>query len=231
MKNHLILFVLFFSAFGVLAQTHHAVYSFRFVTDEPLNTGTQLIYPNDLAKHNPIHLFFDNNHSYYTSENKLNNLTDHSDIFGGTYYPMFYYPKDKLFYSNNYSNYTELVICKDDVNIAWEITEETKNIDGYNCIKAIGKLRNVYSKEEEYYSYEAWFAPELPYQYGPFNITGLPGLVIYANERNEKIFKLERIELNTTTSMDEFSLEPAREVTIYDLAKEHIEANEKFLNN
>lgn len=167
----------------------------------------------------------------YTSENKLNNLTNHSDIIAGTYYPMFYYPKDKLFYSNNYSNYTELVICKDDVNIAWEITEETKNIDGYNCIKAIGKARNVYSKEEEHYSYEAWFAPELPYQYGPFNITGLPGLVVYANERNEKIFKLERIELNTTTSMDEFSLEPAREVTIYDLAKEHIEANEKFLNN
>ncbi|MDR3285811.1 MAG: GLPGLI family protein [Prevotellaceae bacterium] len=49
----------------------------------------------------------------------------------------------------------------------WEITDSTKNIQGYNCTKAVSKNGET----------TAWYCPNLPITDGPV-YTGLPGLVL-----------------------------------------------------
>lgn len=60
----------------------------------------------------------------------------------------------------------------DDIN--WVVTDSTKNILGYNCIKG----------EAEYHGrhWTAWFAPDIPVQDGPWKLHGLPGLILAASE-------------------------------------------------
>ncbi len=69
----------------------------------------------------------------------------------------------------------------------WVITNETKNIDGYICYKALGvqKIDDFRGKRE--YELEAWFCPSLPYNYGPSIYYGLPGLVFEAFTHKGKI--------------------------------------------
>ncbi len=61
----------------------------------------------------------------------------------------------------------------------WEITNETKLIDNYSCLKATcqikgrGKGGAVIDKEVV-----AYFCPELNYQFGPREFCGLPGLIL-----------------------------------------------------
>lgn len=61
----------------------------------------------------------------------------------------------------------------------WEITTETKNIDNYLCYKATCQEsyipRDGKTKTREIV---VWFAPSLPYSYGPKGFFGLPGLIL-----------------------------------------------------
>lgn len=57
--------------------------------------------------------------------------------------------------------------------MTWEIGDSTKNILGYECIKA----------ETDYHGrhWEAWFTPEIPVAFGPWKLRGLPGLILNAS--------------------------------------------------
>lgn len=68
--------------------------------------------------------------------------------------------------------------------LEWDITVETKMVGGYLCYKAIyqkkfvgrdGKNKNI--------PIAAWFAPALPYSYGPKEYNGLPGLILELQEK------------------------------------------------
>lgn len=61
-----------------------------------------------------------------------------------------------------------------DLEFDWKITNEKKTIDSIEVIKAIGK---VY-KNESYQEVIVWFAPKLPYQFGPIGVGKLPGLIL-----------------------------------------------------
>lgn len=65
----------------------------------------------------------------------------------------------------------------------WEITTESKMIDLYLCYKAIQKIPFVSRKgENKIKEIIAWFAPSLPYRYGPITFNGLPGLILELTE-------------------------------------------------
>ncbi len=76
--------------------------------------------------------------------------------------------------------YGEKLRFKKDISeLKWEYTTETKKIGIYNCYKAIGVK---YGSDKDYKVTETpiivWYCPELPYQFGPFEAVGLPGLVL-----------------------------------------------------
>lgn len=79
-----------------------------------------------------------------------------------------------------YSDTGEGVLLKEEALIKnWEITAESKIIDDYLCYKAI--YNRVYIGRFGNAGVEvivAWFAPILPYIYGPKDYYGLPGLIL-----------------------------------------------------
>lgn len=66
----------------------------------------------------------------------------------------------------------------------WEIATESKVISNYLCYKAILKIPFVNRfGENKIKEVIAWFAPSLPYSYGPTSYYGLPGLIIELHEK------------------------------------------------
>lgn len=57
-------------------------------------------------------------------------------------------------------------------SFGWQILTETKIVNGFLCIKAIGKDPN------RSLPIEAWFCPKIPYQFGPAEYGNLPGLIL-----------------------------------------------------
>lgn len=75
----------------------------------------------------------------------------------------------------------------------WTITNESKKIGNYNCYKAI-LTRHVKNARGNFeYKVTAWFAPELPFNFGPKEYNGLPGLIVELNEGGKIIFRLHKI--------------------------------------
>ena len=66
----------------------------------------------------------------------------------------------------------------------WEVTAESKKIGDYLCYKAIylDKFINRQGKSTSV-PITAWFAPNLPYSYGPKYFNGLPGLILELQDR------------------------------------------------
>ena len=52
----------------------------------------------------------------------------------------------------------------------WQISEETKEVAGFDCLKATLSYRGR--------EWTAWFAEELPMPYGPYVFGGLPGMIL-----------------------------------------------------
>jgi GLPGLI family protein len=59
----------------------------------------------------------------------------------------------------------------------WEITGESKEVEGYNCQKATTRYAGR--------NYIAWFDPEIPISDGPYEFNGLPGLIISVYDTRE----------------------------------------------
>ena len=82
--------------------------------------------------------------------------------------------------------------------IPWEITSESKMIDTYQCYKATYTfeylMRGGTMKPRVI---TAWFAPSLPYAFGPKNYYGLPGLILELTDRTVT-FLVSEIRLSDT---------------------------------
>lgn len=71
-------------------------------------------------------------------------------------------------------------------NVDWDITDQTKIIGGIEATKAVGRLRGR--------EWTAWFAESLPYPEGPWELSGLPGLILEAyDSEHEHEFTLSQL--------------------------------------
>ena len=86
------------------------------------------------------------------------------------------------------SSFDTIYVKEKSNNIVWDIKEETKKIEQFECQKAIGSFRGR--------TYTVWFSNEIPVRFGPWKLNGLPGLIIEAvDDEKQFYFKAEKISL------------------------------------
>lgn len=79
------------------------------------------------------------------------------------------------------------VNVSDSVKFDWELVNEKKEINGYQCYKAISNFRGR--------KWEAWYSPEIAINYGPWKFWGLPGLIFEVSDVDKTYnFFLSKIE-------------------------------------
>ena len=67
--------------------------------------------------------------------------------------------------------------------LKWEVTADSKTISNYKCYRAVLEIPFVNSKGQSgIQKITAWFAPSLPYSFGPKDFHGLPGLILELND-------------------------------------------------
>ncbi|MEE1943943.1 GLPGLI family protein [Pedobacter sp. KR3-3] len=100
--------------------------------------------------------------------------------------------KERLF--NNY------LIEEEAPKISWKITKDTASFSGVHCQKATTHFKGR--------NWIAWYAPDMPFQSGPWKLNGLPGLIVEAyDEKKEVQFQFAGIdkvdETNVATTIEE----------------------------
>lgn len=78
--------------------------------------------------------------------------------------------------------------------VKWKLENKQKIINGYNCYKAIGE-QITSNKGNEENSIVAWYAPDIPFNFGPIGYNGLPGMILSLSTRGEHYF-LNDLQLN-----------------------------------
>ncbi len=114
--------------------------------------------------------------------------------------------KDKISYTEEDIFGDEFVIKDSLPKIDWQITNETKIIGDYNCVKATyiepvskndleayerqqekiknGKTTLFQMKKPEPQTITAWYTSEIPVSFGPNGVWGLPGLILQLENEN-----------------------------------------------
>ncbi|MDR3266463.1 MAG: GLPGLI family protein [Tannerella sp.] len=125
----------------------------------------------------------------------LNDNAAFSDNFLGERYEMHYFDgTSEKIYKNRINGELTIVDqangayrCKDPVGVLnWEVTSDTATVLNYSCQKAKLRFRGR--------NYEAWFAPDLPINDGPWKFMGLPGLILSVND-TEGLIAFEAVGL------------------------------------
>lgn len=78
--------------------------------------------------------------------------------------------------------------------IEWKITNEKKKIGKFNCLKATATIERENSKGKFNQNIIAWFAPEIPFNFGPKEYSGLPGLIVEVKPGDNIGYKLLKIK-------------------------------------
>lgn len=118
-----------------------------------------------------------------------------SKITFDPYYLKYNHDKKQVLFFDNIGG-KNLFLIQDTYNhLHWNITNETKKIAGYECIKAVTNFRGR--------EWTAWFTPEIPLPYGPWKLHGLPGLIIETyNEDKMYTIRVQKIEYQKDAVFD-----------------------------
>lgn len=77
--------------------------------------------------------------------------------------------------------------------VNWNLTNETKEINGYTCYKATYTYIQKWKGREFPWPIVAWYCPAIPLSIGPVRYSGLPGLILELHE--DKLgYVVEKIE-------------------------------------
>ncbi|KQB98941.1 GLPGLI family protein [Pedobacter sp. Hv1] len=97
------------------------------------------------------------------------------------------YPNEQKSFSIEYLMMNKYIIPEELPTIKWTIKQDTMSFAGVNCRKAISRYKGR--------NWTAWYAVDLPFQSGPWQLSGLPGLIIEAyDDRKDIQFRFEGLE-------------------------------------
>ncbi|QMU65185.1 MAG: GLPGLI family protein [Flavobacteriaceae bacterium] len=165
-------------------------------------------------------LIFKDNKSYYKREISIEKDIDKFAIMltgGDDEYYQDLLKKTKIKKLNAYGE--EFNITSNLVDEEWTLINETKKIESYICYKAmsfeiIKSRRGTFRKK-----IVAWYAPSLPYNFGPKGYGGLPGLILELNEGKIQYYvkkiilnPSKRIEINKPSKGKLVTLEEFNEI-------------------
>lgn len=88
----------------------------------------------------------------------------------------FYFVKENKFYTKE-RLFTNYLVEEDIPKINWKIAKDTTSFSGIHCQKATAHFKGR--------NWTVWFAPELPFQSGPWKLNGLPGLIVEAYDETQ----------------------------------------------
>ncbi|RLZ08765.1 GLPGLI family protein [Faecalibacter macacae] len=172
-QNLTLIFLLFFiSNYAQEKLVVDYIFNYKYDLTKSSDARTLAIYKASNKNTGEYQLITTKEESIFNSIEKINNSQNVFDV------EPYSVPSANL-YNNILENYTldpinfkgKNFIVKDTVTkYNWLLEREYDKILGYDVKKAVAKRFNI--------TYEAWFAPSLPYKTGPGNIFGLPGLIL-----------------------------------------------------
>jgi len=95
------------------------------------------------------------------------------------------YIEQRLFLDNYF------IVNKKQKDFKWELYNETKEILGYTCYKAVSTEVKLIKGENKTFYTIAWYAPALKYQIGPQDFGGLDGLILELTDKKRKYYCTE----------------------------------------
>ena len=98
----------------------------------------------------------------------------------------FFASENKIITRQGFMNYKYLI--EEPVQkINWKISKDTASFAGIHCKKATTNFKGR--------KWIAWYAPEMPFQSGPWKLNGLPGLIITAYDVKKEVqFEIEALD-------------------------------------
>ena len=121
------------------------------------------------------------------SDNGISSMGDPKEIFKN-------HPSGKITVTDRIAS-SEYLYEEDRHDFQWQIESDTREILSYTCQKAVVDFRGRH--------YEAWFAPDLPLNDGPWKFGSLPGLILAA-EDSENNFSFQAIGIENLDLPIEF---------------------------
>ncbi|POS01392.1 GLPGLI family protein [Flavobacterium croceum DSM 17960] len=126
--------------------------------------------------------------------------------------------KEKFYFDNSSFDGKYIVELPYD-QYKWNITNESKTINGYLCYKATTTYEDIYNpitKRKLTIMKEVWFTPSIPSSFGPIGLDGLPGLVLEASINNKMYFYASKIEFDVKDAKIE-KITEGKKITLKDV--------------
>lgn len=151
----------------------------------------------DLNYNSSISKFSMSNNLLSEEDNSV--ILDIADMLGKDYYNKV--NCDTIYSKNEKIKSLRGFTCFSINRVQWQVTDEKKIINGYECTKAFGTLEKNYGDGEKVKIYDvvAWFCPEFKSSFGPKSFTGLQGLILEL-EQPLVVFKVLNVDYITISN-------------------------------
>ena len=107
------------------------------------------------------------------------------------------------FLIEKFSAFNENFTVKDTLGrYDWKLSKERKIINNLEAFKATSSKAVINSKGIFEFPIEAWYVPELPYNTGPADFEGLPGLIVEVKVKSNIGYILRLKNIQEVTTLD-----------------------------
>ncbi|MFS4457134.1 GLPGLI family protein [Maribacter sp. 2304DJ31-5] len=112
-----------------------------------------------------------------------------------------FYDFSKKEFLNSHHEFDKLYLISKNIEaVKWSLKDETKEILGYVCKKAVREIKYTQVTGKSFMiKYVAWYAPDINVPFGPYGHINLPGLILEIDKtggHTEFQYKARDIELN-----------------------------------